>query len=45
MYEDYASFVSLISNDGETSCYHETMELYESPNWKLEMTEEMYALE
>ena len=33
-YEDYASFVALISNDGEPSFYQEEMEVYQSDNWK-----------
>ena len=37
--------VSLITNDGETSCYQEAMKVSESAKWKLAMKEEMDALE
>ena len=39
------TFVTLITNDGEPSCYHEAMKVSESVKWKLEMKEEMDALE
>jgi hypothetical protein len=36
-YDDYAIYVSLISNDGEPSCYQEAIEVSESAKWKVAM--------
>jgi hypothetical protein len=44
-YNDYVSYVVLVSNDGEPSCYHEAMKRFESVKWKETMKEEMDALE
>jgi hypothetical protein len=44
-YDNYVSFVALISNDGEPSCYQEVMDGTESAKWKITMKEEMDALE
>ena len=43
-YEDYISFVSLISNEGEPCCYQEEMDGIESDKWKITMKDEMDAL-
>ena len=34
-YEDYASSVALISNDGEPSCYEGLMDASKNSKWKL----------
>ena len=44
-YEDYASFVALISNDGEPSCYEEAMDASGDAKWKLAIKEAIDALE
>ena len=40
-YEYCVSFVALITNDGELSCYQEAMDDVESAKWKIEKEEEM----
>jgi len=44
-YEYCVSFVALITNDGELSCYQEAMDDVESAKWKIEKEEEMDSLE
>ena len=43
-YDDYATSIALIYNDGESSCYQETIEVYDSAKWKITMKEEMDVL-
>ena len=42
---DFVTFVALITNDGEPSCYQEAMKVSKSAKWKLGMKEEMDSLE
>jgi hypothetical protein len=44
-YYDFVSFVSLITNDEEPTCYQEEMKVYDSEKWKEPMKEEMNSLE
>jgi hypothetical protein len=44
-YDDFVSFVSLITNDEEPTCYQEAMEVSDSEKWKEAMKEEMDSLE
>eukprot|EP00253_Pinus_taeda_P021000 PITA_21000 len=43
-YEDSASSFSLITNDGEPSCYQEAVDDTDSEKWKVAMEEEMDSL-
>jgi hypothetical protein len=43
-YNDYVSFVDLVSKDGELSCYQEAMKGSESVKHKKSMREEMDVL-
>ena len=40
-YEDSASSFALITEDGESSCYQETIDDTNSEKWKMAMEEEM----
>jgi hypothetical protein len=44
-YDDYLSYVALVSIDGEPSSYQEAIKVFESAQWKEAMNEEMDALE
>jgi hypothetical protein len=44
-YGDFVSSIDLISNDGEPCCYRKVMDVIESAKWKIEMKEEIDALE
>jgi hypothetical protein len=44
-YDDYVSFVALVSIDGEPSCFQEAIKVSESVQWKKAMKEEMNSLE
>ena len=44
-YDDYVSYVALVSIDGEPSFFQEEIKVYESAQWKKDMKEEMDALE
>jgi len=44
-YYDFVSFVSLITNDEEPTCYREEMKVYDSEKWKEPMKEKMNSLE
>jgi hypothetical protein len=41
MYDDFISYVSLVTNNEDTTCYHEEMEVSDSEKWKEVMKEEM----
>ena len=45
MYDDFVTFVALITNDDEPSCYQEAMKVFESSKCKLTMKEEMDSFE
>ena len=41
---DFVSFVSLFTNDGEPSCFQESIDCVDNDKWKMAMKEEMEFL-
>ena len=44
-YDDFITYVALISNEGEPDSYQEALKVSDSDKWKLAMKEEMDSLE
>ena len=43
--DDFVTYIALITNNGEPSCYQEAIKVSKSSKWTLAMNEEMDALE
>jgi hypothetical protein len=44
-YTNFVSFVSLITGDGEPSCYHEELDDIDNAKWIMEIKEEIDSME